>query len=117
MTDMLAKAALWLAEKQEKFCSSDVIYVHNGEKMPLSATYGRTDYEIHDDYGVKIGTHVVDFIVRENAMPFDPEPGDGIIVGNTEYEVMALGTQKCWRWCDAHHHLRRIHTRETGDRR
>ena len=117
MTDMFSKAALWLAEKQEKFCSSDVIYVHNGEKTPISATYGRTIYEIHDEFGVKTGAHVVDFIVRENAMAFDPEPGDGIIVGNTEYEVMALGTQNCWRWCDAHHHLRRIHTRETGDGR
>ena len=110
--DILAKGALWLAQKQEKFCASDIIYVHGGEQLPLTATYGRTEYEIADEYGVKIGTHVVDFIIRTNLLPFDPEPGDGIIVGDTEYEVMSLGTQKCWRWCDAHHHLRRIHTKQ-----
>jgi hypothetical protein len=110
--DLLAKGSLWLAEKQEKFCSSDIIYVHDGEHLLLSATYGRTEYEIQDEYGVKIGAHVVDFIIRTNAMSFDPTPGDGIIVGDTEYEVMALGSHKCWRWCDAHHHLRRIHTKQ-----
>jgi len=112
MSDLLAKAARWLAEKQEKFCSSDIVYVRNGEHIPLSATFGRTEYEIADEFGVKLGTHVVDFIIRANVMPFDPEPGDGILVGNTEYEVMALGTQNCWRWCDAHHQLRRIHTKQ-----
>lgn len=110
--DILAKGALWLAQKQEKFCSSDIIYVHNDERLQLSATYGRTEYEIADEYGVKIGTHIVDFIIRTHLLPFDPTPGDGIIVGDTEYEVMALGPQKCWRWCDAHHHLRRIHTKQ-----
>ncbi len=114
--DMLAKAALWLAQKQEKFCSSDIIYVHDGERLPLIATYGRTEYEIADAYGVKLGSHVVDFLIRTNALPFEPEPGDGIIVGDTQYEVMNLGSQKCWRWCDAHHHLLRIHTREVGAR-
>ncbi|MCL2120278.1 MAG: hypothetical protein FWH27_17820 [Planctomycetaceae bacterium] len=112
MSDMLAKAALWLAEKQEKFSSSGIMYVRNGEKLPLSATFGRTEYEISDEFGVKTGAHVVDFIIRANLLTFDPEPGDGIIAGDTEYEVMPLGSHKCWRWCDAHHHLRRIHTKQ-----
>jgi hypothetical protein len=109
---MLAKAALWLAEMQEKFCAGNVIYVRNGEPLPLTATYGRSEYEIHDEFGMNLGAHVVDFIVRTNILPFDPEPGDGILVGDTEYEVMPLGSHKCWRWCDAHHQLRRIHTKQ-----
>ncbi len=115
--DLLAKGALWLAQKQEQFCASDIIYVHNDERLAITATFGRTDYEIADEYGVKTGAHVVDFLIRTNALPFDPEPGDGIIVEETAYEVMSLGTQKCWRWCDAHHHLRRIHTREVSGNR
>ncbi len=110
--DLLAKGSLWLAEQQEKYCSSDIMYQHDGRQHDIHATYGTTDYEVADEYGVKIRAHGIDFLIRVTLLPFDPEPGDRIMVNTDEYEVMPLGQSGCWRWCDSFKNIRRIHTKK-----
>lgn len=111
--DLLAKGQKWLIDMDRRYCSSPIIYKHGADEYNISAKFGRTDYEVLDEYGVKIAAHSIDFIIPADTLDIQPGSGDRIIVADTTYEVMSIGSGGCWRWCDGHHIARRIHTKET----
>jgi hypothetical protein len=96
-------------------CSSPVTYRRAGQAdANVQATFGRTDYEVADDYGATIKTHVIDFLILGDDLGIEPQAGDQIVADGVVYEVMALGGEGCWRWSDPYRTTMRIHTKEIG---
>ncbi|HUU96236.1 MAG TPA: hypothetical protein VM487_10885 [Phycisphaerae bacterium] len=93
MSDLLRKGSQWLEQMREKHCSSPVRYEHDSETVEVNATYGKTDYQLASDAGINVGSHVWDFMILSDALPFEPEPGDIIEADGIWFEVMPLGVR------------------------
>lgn len=117
MGDLLRQGSQWLEQQRSAHCSSPVTYSRDETELALNATFGRTEYEVEDDYGLRVGAEVTDFLIAaaDFAPTFgEPEAGDRIITDGTVYEVMALSGQGHWRWSDPYRTTLRIHTKEVG---
>lgn len=95
--------------------SENVQYIRNDSEKEVPAIFGQTKYERSDDYGMKTGAFLNDFLIRFRDIQFYPEQGDRIIADNREYEVLELGQEGCWRWSDPYGIRMRIHTKLIGD--
>ena len=115
MTDLLRQGAEWLEQMRKKHCSSPVTYEHDGSIYAVNATVGKTDYDVATDSGLSIVSHVVDFIITADDLPFEPEIGDRIELDGLWHEVMALGDDiRGWHWSGSTHTTYRIHTRHVN---
>jgi len=99
----------------KQHASSQVTYRREVTELELQATFGRTEYEVEDDHGLRVAAHMTDFLIP--AADFTPtfgesEPGDQILTEGAVYEVMSLAGQGHWRWSDPHRNTVRIHTKE-----
>lgn len=108
--NMLQTGLEWLSTKQKKHASSKVHYCRDNKRCPVDAVLGRTKYEIVDENGFKVASHAIDFLIAAAELPLVPQIGDQIIVGKIIHEVIDLGENGCWTWCDPHGIRRRIHT-------
>jgi hypothetical protein len=97
-------------------CSSQITYSRGDTQLTVNATFGRTQYEVTDDYGLRVGAEVTDFLVvaDELAALGEPQSGDRIIADRVVFEVMSLAGQGHWRWSDPYRTTMRIHAREVG---
>jgi hypothetical protein len=121
MSDLLRQGSQWLGQMQSQHCSSPVTYRRDQESCEVNATFGRTEYEVEDEYGLHVGAQVTDFLIPAEVFPFDePEAGDQIVVPSTGsgqatvYEVMNLAGQGHWRWSDPYRTTMRIHAKVVG---
>ena len=123
MGDLLRQGTQWLEQQRAAHCSSPVTYrrpsTGSGEatEAVINATFGRTQYEVEDARGLRVGAEVIDFLVSAEvfAPTFgEPEPGDQIVADGVVYEVMDLAGQGHWRWSDPYRTTMRIHTKEVG---
>ncbi len=117
MVDLLRSGSEWLEQQRTAYMTSLVEYRRGEDSCELNATYGRTEYEVEDDYGIKVGAQVVDFLILAEAFSptFDrPEAGDVIVADGVVYEVMSLTGQGHYRWSDPYRTTMRIHTKEIG---
>ncbi len=144
--NLLQSGLQWLSEKQSKHVSSETIYCRNENTYVVNAVLGRTRYEIVDENGFKIAGHAIDFLIAASDLPLEPRPGDRIVVSipvknvrssnhearqrrtthwarsgqnvpkGTVHEVIDLGGDGCWSWCDPHGIRRRIHCQTIGVR-
>jgi len=123
MGDLLRQGAQWLEQQRAAHCSSPVTYrrpsTDSGQatEAVIDATFGRTEYEVEDEHGLRVGAEVIDFLVSAEAfsLMFDePEAGDQIVADGVVYEVMDLAGQGHWRWSDPYRTTMRIHTKEIG---
>jgi hypothetical protein len=117
MGDLLRQGSQWLEQQRSAHCSSPVTYRRGETEATFDATFGRTEYEVEDDYGLTVAAHVTDFLVA--AVDFapvfgEPQPGDRIVADGVVYEVMSLGNQGPWRWSDPYRTTMRIHTKDVG---
>ena len=115
MGDLLRQGGQWLEQQRTAHCSNPVTYRRDGTEAIVNATFGRTEYEVEDDYGIRVGAQVTDFLILAEAFSptFDePEAGDQIIADGVVYEVMNLAGQGHWRWSDPYRQTMRIHTKE-----
>jgi hypothetical protein len=113
--DLLRQGSQWLEQQRTAHCSSPVTYRRGETEAALDATFGRTEYQVEDDFGVVVAAHVTDFLVAtaEPAPVFgEPQPGDRIVADGVAYEVMSLGNQGHWRWSDPYRTTMRIHTKD-----
>jgi len=123
MGDLLRQGTQWLEQQRAAHCSSPVTYrrpsTGSGQatEAAIDATFGRTQYEVEDEHGLRVGAEVIDFLVSAEvfAPMFDePEAGDQIVADGVVYEVMDLAGQGHWRWSDPYRTTMRIHTKEVG---
>lgn len=80
----------------------------------VQATFGKTDYEVADDYGATIRTHVIDFLILADELGHEPQASDVIVADGRKYEVMDLAGEGAWRWSDPYRTTFRIHTKDIG---
>jgi len=122
MSDLLEAGAIWLESMRTKHMSKSVMYCRGGESVILPATIGRTVFEVERETGAYEPYESRDFLISAADLILSGEPvlpvlGD--IVKETvdgkvyEYEVMAPGSEPCWRWSDTYRHTLRIHTKQT----
>ena len=114
MPDLLRQGNQWLESMRETHCSSPVEYRRPPDAVTVNATYGKTDFEVADESGLTIGSHVWDFLILADALGIEPEAGDVIATDGRRYEVMNLGGEGCWRWSDPYRQTYRIHTKDIG---
>jgi len=118
--DLLRQGTQWLGDMLKQHASSRVTYRRDQASHEIDATFGRTEYEVEDEHGLRVGAEVIDFLVSAEAFPFEePEAGDQIIADGPDgqavvYEVMDLAGQGRWRWSDPYRTTMRIHTKEVG---
>ena len=114
MTDLLRQGSQWLEEQRDAHCSSPVEYRRDAQVLTVNATFGRTSFEIADESGLTVGSHVWDFLILAEALGLEPEPGDVIAANGRQYEVMNFSSDGCWRWSDPYRQTYRIHTKDIG---
>lgn len=116
MPNLLQSGSDWLERMRTQHAASMVEYRRASPVQVLSvpATFGRTAYEVVDESGLTIGSHVWDFLVLAEDLGFEPRVGDTIVTAGRRYEVMNLGPDRGWRWSDPYRQTFRIHTREIG---
>ena len=115
MTDLLKEGSAWLEQERTAHCSGQVSYFVGTTENVVNATFGRTEFEMTDDAGQLVVSHVRDFLILAADLGADPELGDKIVTGDMQYEVMPFGPDRNgWRWSDQFRQTYRIHTRCTG---
>jgi len=112
--NLLRQGSQWLEQMRTAHCSSPVGYRRPPDGIIVNATYGKTGFEIADESGLTIGSHVWDFLILADELGLEPEPGDVIAADGRRYEVMNLGGEGCWRWSDPYRQTYRIHTKDIG---
>jgi len=115
LNDILRHGSLWLLEQMKEHAASPVTYRRGELEAEMRAVFGRTEYEVADEYGLRVGAQVTDFLIDgEDLSPAfgEPRAGDRIIADGAVYEVMPLGGLRHWRWTGPHRRTMRIHTKE-----
>jgi len=97
-----------------------VTYHRGGDALPLTAVPAEDRYLADDGHGLLQQQFVRDYLLLAadldfGAGPTEPQRGDLIketIGGAVKvYEVVALGGEPHWRYCDSGHTVMRIHTK------
>ena len=124
MTDLLRQGSQWLGDTLKQHASSPVTYRRGETELVVNATFGRTQYEVEDDYGLRVGAEATDFLILGSDLSptfGEPQAGDQIVApsagsgqAGVVHEVMSLAGQGHWRWSDPHRTTMRIHAKETG---
>jgi hypothetical protein len=115
MTNLLNNGLDWLEQRLLGFCSSPVQYRRDSNKQTIDAMYGKTDYEAQDENGISVGAFIWDFLIDAQALGFEPEVGNLIVINGRLFEVMNLSGQGSWRWTGPNRKIYRIHTKDIGD--
>ena len=120
MADLLETGSNWLQDQRTRHLSRTVVYERGADTTTLSATIGRTVFEIDDGHGVIQRHEARDFLVLADDLVLGgsktlPQAGDRIreTQGTTVfvYEVMAPGNEPVWRYSDPYRKTLRIHTK------
>lgn len=114
---MLRTGSGWLERMRTTHAASTVEYRRPPDTKTVPATFGRTEYEVENESGLRTGATAVDFLILTSDLSgmFDqPRPGDWIVADGRRYEVMNLGAAGCWRWSDPYRQTYRIHAKDTG---
>ena len=119
MTDLLRQSSDWLEDQRTRHAASTVQYAHGSQSVGVSATVGKTTFEVDDGYGVLVRHESRDFLVlaadlKSGDVPLVPNRGDRIRETQGQkvfvYEVTAPGKEPCWRYSDSYRNTLRIHT-------
>ena len=117
MADLLRQASDWLSQKRTAHLAGQVTYRRGLAELVVNATFGNTQYEVQDEFGLRVGAEVTDFLILadELAPVFDePQAGDLIVADGVVHEVMPLAGLGHWRWSDQYRTTMRIHAKEVG---
>ena len=63
MPNLLQQASDWLENQRTRHAASTVEYVHGSQSAEVSATVGKTTFEVDDGYGVLVRHESRDFLV------------------------------------------------------
>ena len=121
MTDLLQQGSDWLEAKRTQHASRVVTYARGAQSVEVSATIGKTTFEVDDGYGVLVRHESRDFLILTADLVLDAEqalPQRGDRVRETQgqqvfvYEVSAPGKEPCWRYSDPYRKTLRVHTQQ-----
>jgi hypothetical protein len=121
MADLLERASAWLDDQRTRHASRVVTNVRGSRTFDVSATIGRTTFEVDDGYGVLVQHESRDFLILAADLVLDgqailPQRGDRIqeVQGSSTfvYEVTAPGNGPCWRYSDPYRKTLRIHSKQ-----
>ncbi|OHB50506.1 MAG: hypothetical protein A2Y10_18075 [Planctomycetes bacterium GWF2_41_51] len=116
MTNLLKRGIEFLADKLKAYASQTVIYKRGADTVTICATFGKTNYQIEDDSGLKIGGEITDFLFSPSDLIIDglltlPKAGDQIQTDSAIYEAQFIG-DGCWCYSDPYRKMIRLHTKE-----
>jgi len=120
MGDVLQDGLDWLEEQRREHLSRAVTYRRGASSGDVPATVGATRFEVDDGYGLVIEQEMRDYLIATTDLMLSgeqtlPERGDEILEerdGVTYvYEVMELGAEQHYRFCDPAGKTLRIHTK------
>ena len=121
MGDLLQTGSEWLEDQRVKHMTRSVLYGRGTSSVEVSATIGRTQFDVDDGYGVLERIESRDYLILTGDLVLDgevtlPERGDRIReTAGTQtfvYEVMAPGKEPAWRYSDPYRQTLRIHTKQ-----
>jgi hypothetical protein len=120
MADLLEQSSRWLADMNRRHRARKVIYVRGGDALELTATVGKSVFEVDKGYGLFERVETRDYLVdvTELASFGKPERGDRVkdeLNGVVEvFEVMAPGNEPHFRYSDPYRQTYRIHTKHVS---
>jgi hypothetical protein len=123
MADLLQKASDWLEAMRNRHASRLVTYTRGTEAVVVSATIGKTIFQIDDGLGVSTQFEARDFLILAQELLLGgekalPQRGDRIqeMQGEetVEYEVLAPGKEPCFRYSDPFRKTLRIHSKQVS---
>lgn len=108
----------WLADRQIENNSIRVTYARGNSGVLVLAMIGITE-QVVEGIGGQLQTARTDrdYLIRTadlvlNESPITPTKGDRITDGGNVYEVNQIAGEKCFRPCDVHGRMLRIHTKK-----
>lgn len=122
MADLLQTGFDWLADQLKAHAGRPVTYRRGADTAAVTATIGRTVFELDDEFGVLKKVESRDFLIPAADLVLSgvtvlPERGDEIdeTQGSVTYtyEVMAPGKEPPFRFSDPYRRTLRIHTKQT----
>ncbi len=124
MADLLTKGVAWMAGKLKASASRLAVYSRGTASVTLSITLGHTLLRTADDQGGEtLGWTDADIILTAadlvlNGQPTVPVLGDRIAIPfglqTWTFEILPMGGEQPWRWCDGSHTLLRVHLKKIG---
>ena len=123
MTDVLQQGLGWLEEQRKAHLSRTVTYRRRSSTVAVLATVGATRFEADDGQGIVVEMEACDYLIASGDLVLDgqktlPERGDEVLETRDGvrhvYEVMDLGPEKHYRFCDPDGRTLRIHTKYVG---
>lgn len=115
MGDLLRQGCQWLEQMRTAHCTSQVTYRRGTDELQLPATVGKPDSGIEDQYGLRVGATMLDFLISAADLRSafgQPQSGDRIVAEGRVHEVLDLAGQGCWRWSGAPGMTMRIHVKQ-----
>lgn len=124
MADILATGASWLANQMKASAAQSVVYVRGALSVAVSATIGKTEFDVQDSEGF-LQRHIArDYLILAADLVLDgvtilPERGDQVreTVGTDVliYEVNTPSpSEQHYRYSDQYRQRMRIHTKQIG---
>ena len=119
MSNLLKTGAQWLSDMRTAHMAEQLTYKRGSSTVAIMGTPGKTDYEVADESGLKVGSQVTDFLIIAADLILGgavttPQHGDQIIFGGSVYEVLNLPGDGCWRYSDPYKIVLRIHTKQVS---
>lgn len=116
MANLLKQGIDFLADKLKAHASETVVYKRGADSISICASFGKTDYQIEDESGLKIGGAVIDFLFAAEDLVIKgsqttPQAGDQIQTDSAVYEAMFL-PDGYWRYSDPYRTMIRLHAKE-----
>ena len=121
--NLLERASNWLEDRRTEHATNTVTYQRGNDTVVVSASIGRTIFDVDNGFGVVERTETRDFLVLTDDLVLGgartrPERGDRVreTQGTTTfvYEVMAPGKEPHWRYSDPYRKSLRIHTKHVS---
>jgi len=117
MRNLLAEGQHWLADKQVALVSVRVQYARAEANVCISATPGRSEWDVTDASGALFRVESRDYLIKRellelDGIPTEPQAADRITDGEYVYEVSSPGPNiPVWHWDGPSRVRRRIHTK------
>lgn len=120
MTAPFADAVRVMSDTLRSHSGVSIIYRRGGLTQSLTATRGRTTFQVSDDTGGFETVMSWDFLIEPAQLGSldPPQRGDEIVIveglTGSVYQVLPFGGEPLYAWCDANKTLMRVHAKYVG---